>query len=103
MVKSEKHDYHSCMKINCHVDPVVPLRQLALVITKQGYFTNWILSLSMWSNVQMHKFFRVEKNLPVMYVHFLVIILYQVFLSSQKLIWQLGINIVEIVDQDTRL
>ena len=25
------NDYHSCMKINCHVDPVVPPRQLALV------------------------------------------------------------------------
>ena len=28
---SEKHNYHSFMKINCHVDPVVPPRQLALV------------------------------------------------------------------------
>ena len=28
---SEKLNYHSCMKINCHVDPVVPPRQLALV------------------------------------------------------------------------
>ena len=31
---SEKHNYHSCMKINCHVDPVVPPPQLALVIDK---------------------------------------------------------------------
>ena len=29
---SEKHNYHSCMKINCHVDPVVPPRQHALVL-----------------------------------------------------------------------
>ena len=34
---SEKHNYHSCMKINCHVDPVVPPRQLALVCLSHNF------------------------------------------------------------------
>ena len=41
---SEKHDYHRCMKINWHVDPVVPpgnLRSLNFKSTKSHKIYHW--------------------------------------------------------------